>query len=383
MNKRNLWTRAMAFALAAVMILTSQTVSSMGETLSLKESQQQDVLSGEEDRGQDIVQNGSTYDEEGLAEENTASDSQGITESEPAAVSEPVSEQPVEDTADQPVDLKDETTSVRVTGDSGVLPADTVMTAEALAADRLPEGASDAIDTSLAGENLTVQESAFYDINMNGAQPSGTVRVWVPIPDEWNGVLDAWYIDAEGHVQNWDAQTYNAEETRADGKRYYVFDTGHFSIYGVTVSQEKVLTVSISSNRESAFPGDQVTLSSTVSEEGAVLQWQYKTKDGEWQNIPGENSTSYSFAYSEENEEYEYRLQAALGDQTVYSDSLTITRRLTLRETAELYYGKNGTQDTANVSVRLEETDTSFKAGDTVTMMISYSLQAAALYNYG
>lgn len=383
MNKRNLWTRAMAFALAAVMILTSQTVSSMGETLSLKESQQQDVLSGEEDRGQDIVQNGSTYDEEGLAEENTASDSQGITESEPAAVSEPVSEQSVEDTADQPVDLKDETTSVRVTGDSGVLPADTVMTAEALAADRLPEGASDAIDTSLAGENLTVQESAFYDISMNGAQPSGTVRVWLPIPDEWNGVLDAWYIDAEGHVQNLDAQKYNAEETSADGKRYYVFDTDHFSIYGVTVSQEKVLTVSISSNRESAFPGDQVTLSSTVSEEGAVLQWQYKTKDGDWQNIPGENSTSYSFAYSEENEEYEYRLQAALGDQTVYSDSLTITRRLTLRETAELYYGKNGTQDTANVSVRLEETDTSFKAGDTVTMMISYSLQAAALYNYG
>src|SRR5699024_4411250 len=105
MNKRNLWTRAMAFALAAVMILTSQTVSSMGETLSLKERQQQDVLSGEEDRGQDIVQNGSTYDEEGLAEENTASDSQGNTESEPAAVSEPVSEQPVEYTADQPVDL--------------------------------------------------------------------------------------------------------------------------------------------------------------------------------------------------------------------------------------------------------------------------------------
>lgn len=383
MNKRNLWTRAMAFVLAAVMILTSQTVSSMGETLSLKESQQQDVLSGEEDRGQDIVQNGSTYDEEGLAEENTASDSQGITESEPAAVSEPVSVQPVEDTADQPVDLKDETTSVRVTGDSGVLPADTVMTAEALAADRLPAGAQDAVDSALAEKNLTAQDRAFYDISMNDAQPSGTVRVWLPIPDEWNGVLDAWYIDAEGHVQNLDAQTYNAEETSADGKRYYVFDTNHFSIYGVTVSQEKVLTVSISSNRESAFPGDQVTLSSTVSEEGAVLQWQYKTKDGEWQNIPGENSTSYSFAYSEENEEYEYRLQAALGDQTVYSDSLTITRRLTLRETAELYYGKNGTQDTANVSVRLEETDTSFKAGDTVTMMISYSLQAAALYNYG
>ena len=72
-----------------------------------------------------------------------------------------------------------------------------------------------------------------------------------------------------------------------------------------------------------------------------------------------------------------------LDDQTVYSDSLTVTRRLTLRETAELYYGENGTQDTADVSVRLEETGTSFKAGDTVTMMISYQLQAAALYNYG
>ena len=32
----------------------------------------------------------------------------------------------------QPVDLKDETTSIRVTGGSGILPADTVMTAEPL-----------------------------------------------------------------------------------------------------------------------------------------------------------------------------------------------------------------------------------------------------------
>ena len=50
MDKRNLWTRALAFTLAVVMILSSQAVSSMGGTLSLKESQQQDNLSGDEDQ---------------------------------------------------------------------------------------------------------------------------------------------------------------------------------------------------------------------------------------------------------------------------------------------------------------------------------------------
>lgn len=65
MNKRNVWTRAMAFMLAMVMILTSQTVSSMGGTLGLDESQQQDVLSdlavGLKGTGEQIVTNQQTY----------------------------------------------------------------------------------------------------------------------------------------------------------------------------------------------------------------------------------------------------------------------------------------------------------------------------------
>lgn len=238
MDKRNLWTRTVAFALAVVMILSSQSVSSMGGTFRLTEDQQEDT--------------------------------------------------------DKPAVLKDGTAGDRVTDDSGGLPADTAMTAETLTGDRLPEGGADTL-------------------------PAG----------------------------------------------------------------EEALTVSISSNRESAFIGDRVTLKGAVSEDGAVLQWQYKTKDGNWQDIDGAGSANYSFIYSEENGGYEYRLRAILGDQTVYSDSLMVARRLTLRETAEMYYGENGTQDTANVSVRFEEEDTSFMAGDTVTMLIYYQLQAAALYNYG
>lgn len=330
MNKRNLWIRIMAFALALVMILTSHTVSSMGGTLSLKESPQ-----------------------------------------------------PEENEAVQPIDLRDERTYIRVTGDSGALPPDTVMTTEPLAEDRMPESSVDAVNRVLAKEDLTVQDRAFYDISMNGKQPSGSVRVWLPISDEWDGVLDAWYTDDEGNIQNIDEQKYNAEEKSEDGQRYYVFDADCFGIYGMTVSAREALNVSISSNRGSAFIGDQVTLSGALSEEGAALQWQYKTKNGEWQDIENANSVSHSFEYSEENEEYEYRLQAILGEQTAYSDSLKIIRRLTLKETVELYYGENGSQDTASVSVRLEESGTSFKAGDTVTMVISYKLQAAALYNYG
>ena len=132
MNKRNVWTRAMAFMLAMVMILTSQTVSSMGGTLGLDESQQQDVLSGEEGREQGEVQDGSAYDEAGTPEENSASGSQESTEGEQGTADQPTAGEPDGQETAQPVDLKDETTSIRVTGGSGILPADTVMTAEPL-----------------------------------------------------------------------------------------------------------------------------------------------------------------------------------------------------------------------------------------------------------
>lgn len=429
MNKRNFWTRAMAFLLAALMILTSQTVSQLGESLSLvanaQENQDQEVLSVDESQGEDEVQNESAYSKDEIqspsgSEENSQADQTGSTDSsedvkaeengseeigtsgstqkqEKEQVETPESqggegESGQSESTDEsdteeppaPVDLKDETTTVRITGDGGVLPEGTAITVEELTDEKLPAGAADAVDKILAEDKLEVKEKAFYDITLvDNQQPTSKVRVWIPVPDKWKGTLNAWYIDENGNAEKLNKDTYQVEERKEDGQRYYVFDAEHFSIYGVTAAGERELTVSISSNRESAFPGDQVTLSSTVSEEDAALQWQYKPNGGEWQDIPEGNSASYSFAYSTDNEEYEYRLQATLGGQTVYSNSLTIARRLTLRETVEQYYGENGTQDTASVSVRLEETDTSFKAGDTVTMMISYSLQAAALYNYG
>ena len=163
-----------------------------------------------------------------------------------------------------------------------------------------PEAARGLIEEALAAEGMALERIAFYDIDLGGASPSGSVEVLIPVPEDWNGELDAWYADEEGGVTALDAS--RVEE---DGKQYAAFATDHFSLYAVSCSVP--------------YAGLMNLLEA----------------DGK-----------------------------------------------TFAEAAEEYYGENGTMETAIVTVA-NQSDTSVKAGETITFQVDYTFKSAAYYNYG
>lgn len=461
--KKNFGTRMIAILLAGMMIVTSQTFLSLGDTLSLvvnaEETQQEegeqeaqqdsDVSvtyqemensepSGETGGGESVSgdTDAETYHEEedstpqgqnsqadpnaseaadyNSAEESDsaektdeASDGQGTAQDSPdnngntltgqepadaAPAETPSGEKDTEETA-APLAHTDSGTGVRLTAESGVIPAGTSVTVTEKTVSELPDSAKGSLEKMLADEGLTAVQEHFYDITLGeGVQPeNGKVQVWLPVSesfDETEGTLDAWYVDENGNVTNLkevDEASDNANarmETDESGKRFYVFETEHFSLYGVTESREK-LTVTASSDRDSASYGDQIVLTGKVSDESAALQWQYKNGDGSWTDIDGATEDTYTFAYGKDNEGCQYRLKATRDGEEAYSNVVTVTRKMTLEEAVDTYYGENGTENTASVSARLEETETSFLAGETFALKIDYTLKSAALFNYG
>lgn len=467
--KKNFGTRMVAILLAVMMIITSQTFMSLGETLGLvvqAEESRQDESGNSQDaetyqEGEDIEPSGEnpetvsvpdeTYQEngdtspEGQNTEDTAgtsgeSGSSGGEDAETSGESPKSSEEessgnnslsgtentetlsgegeetpgqpeeqqerqetaPAETPAEEaetpapaPLDHTDGGTGVRLTADEGVVPADASVSVAARPASELPGGAEKAVDNALKDEGLSAVEKSFYDISLgDGVQPVGNVQVWIPVSDSFDvesQTLDAWYIDDAGNAENLkeaDSTSVNANarlETDESGQRFYVFETDHFSLYGVTRSEAE-LTVSISPDHDTASYGDQIVIRGNVSGTDASLQWQYReNEEAEWKDINGETGNNYTFSYSEENAGYQYRLKAvsSSGTQEVYSNEVSILKRLTLEEAVEEYYGENGTQDTVSVSARLDEATSSFKAGESFTLNIEYLLKAAALFNYG
>ena len=81
-------------------------------------------------------------------------------------------------------------------------------------------------------ETLSLTDITFYDIDLDGEQPSGKIEVKLPVPKNWTGELDAWYINDQGTV------TYMDRE-KEDTEGYYTFKTDHFSLYALSVSEPK------------------------------------------------------------------------------------------------------------------------------------------------
>lgn len=137
------------------------------------------------------------------------------------------------------VNLKDDKTSVRVVDENNALAAQTAMKVRALTDNELPSGTKESVSDALAKEKLEVKEEVFYDIDLNGAAINGKVCVWLPVPDTFTGELDAWYVDDNGNAANLTYDKSRAEVKMEGADKYYVFETDHFSIYGLTSSEAK------------------------------------------------------------------------------------------------------------------------------------------------
>ena len=245
------WTRMIAVLLAAVMILTSQSVSMAAEVLSETQeelSKEQTQPGAEETSGQTDETSEQTKEtpDKAEAESEQTKETPDKAEAESEQTKE-TSEQPKETSGQtentsgqttaepaQPreVTLTDEETGVRVTGMDNVLPEGAALKADEKKEKEdtdYPAQAKEDIAAKLEQENLSLTDIAFYDISLGGGQPSGKIEVRIPVPGDWDGELDAWYIDEQGNVTNMDGEK-NASEN------YFAFQTDHFSLYALSVS---------------------------------------------------------------------------------------------------------------------------------------------------
>ena len=177
-------------------------------------------------------------------------------------------------------------------------------------------------------ENLSLTDITFYDIDLDGNQPSGKIEVKLPVPKNWTGELDAWYINDQGTV------TYMDRE-KEDTEGYYTFKTDHFSLYALSVSEPKEEE---DNNIEETQPADEKKDEEQTAEPAPQNA---EPKDGD------EDTNGQTFA-----------------------------------EAAEAHYGKGGTTATASATIT-NQGSSEVKTGETVSFLIDYKLAAAATYNYG
>lgn len=428
MKRRSVWTRMTAALLAALMLISSDSVVSLGQTVATDET----LPESTEESASDLE----TYKEREINEPDRETDTEAqsdvadtVTGQEPQDTTEDTSaveqaslentrkdqEKPETAAPDKEVKtaeseklrLADQKTNVRVVDENGALLADTKMEVKELKENEFADASEKAVADALETENLQIDKMAFYDIDLGGADVNGRVEVWIPLPDTYDGEIDAWYVDDEepGKVENLDG------EKKADGgDTFYVFQTDHFSVYGVTSSVERQdeekdemsandldldeeLTVSIAASSPTAAYGTEIVLTGTVSDASASLQWQRMGSDGKWENIAGANTAEYRFTFNEENASYQYRLEAVRGtEEPVYSDALSVTRQFSsLQELIEAYYGSedgsapaSDPQEAASVNVtRSDGSDTEVLAGDTISLRVEYYFSPAPTYNYG
>ena len=351
MKKGRTWSRIVAIVLASVMLLTDQSVTLAADVIADTQTQDSagtgsgaantdpaasgeqsspDVTYSEEENGA-TQQTGQTPDQaQSQPQQSAPAQTQSQTQSQPQqsapaqTQSQPQQSAPAQTqpAGPQELTLTDEETGVRVIGMDNVLPEGAALSVDEKKEEEdtdYPAQAKEDIATKLEQEeNLSLTDIAFYDINLGGGQPSDKIEVRFSVPDDWTGELDAWYIDDQGKVTNMDGEKNETE-------KYFAFQTDHFSLYALSVSE----------------PKEEEKADEKKDEEQTAKQ-----------NLDAGN------------------------DAAVYE---------TVKDMADAYYGEDATDPHSVGQIfanRYDSLGNEIKAGDVLTFRISYHLFAAPTFNY-
>lgn len=354
MKKGRTWSRIVAIVLASVMLLTDQSVTLAADVIADTQTQDSagtgsgatntdpaasgeqsspDVTYSEEENGATQQTGQTPAQTQSQPQQSAPAQTQSQTQSQPQQSapaqiqsqpqqSAPAQTQPA---GPQELTLTDEETGVRVIGMDNVLPEGAALSVDEKKEEEdtdYPAQAREDIAAKLEQEeNLSLTDIAFYDINLGGGQPSGKIEVRFSVPDDWTGELDAWYIDDQGNVTNMDGEKNETE-------KYFAFQTDHFSLYALSVSGPK--------EEEKADEKKDEEKTAEPAPQNA------EPKDGD------EDTSGQTFA-----------------------------------EAAESHYGDQGTTPTASATIQYEGTETTVKAGQTISFLIDYQFDSAIYYNYG
>lgn len=343
MKKKGLLSRLLTLLVALSMILTSQTVMTFAQTvvyaqdaevqedgqkLQEKEAASEDA-EGRENKASDETDNELNTSETEKIQNETE---QGTTEKPEEIPKDTEQTTPVleeDQTAQEILVLTDEQTGVRIESKNEAFSEGTVMNVRQLEEEEISDTAIQQMKSVLAAENFQLEEQSFYDISLENVEMTGKVQVYIPVPENFSGELDAWYIDDNGQAENLTREEANTSVKEENGNKYYVFDTDHFSIYGIT--------------------------SSKAAEE---------EKEAEKK--------------AEDTVQTEKHANQKNTDQTGEN------KNQTFEEYAAEHYGENGTMATAEATIAyLNGGKGTIYAGDTVSFIVEYKFTGAAYYNYG
>ena len=349
MRRGKPWTRFLAVLLAAAMLMTSQSIVSAADTVQdmIQSGKTAEDVSSQEEKEEPIAtESNGTKEETGSEvkeetdkknedtkdeDKNTTSQKKETSDKKTDTDQKKTDQKETEDSGKQKAPAKkneeqslaDKKSGVKLIYSSSQLPEDVKLQVEEKKEtdSDYPKQAKEDIAAKLEKEeNLSLTDIAFYDINLGGGQPSGKIEVKLPVPKNWTGELDAWYINDQGTV------TYMDRE-KEDTEGYYTFKTDHFSLYALSVSEPK--------EEEKADEKKDEEQTAEPAPQNA------EPKDGD------EDTNGQTFA-----------------------------------EAAEAHYGKGGTTATASATIT-NQGSSEVKTGETVSFLIDYKLAAAATYNYG
>ena len=349
MRRGKPWTRFLAVLLAAAMLMTSQSIVSAADTVQdmIQSGKTAEDVSSQEEKEEPIAtESDGTKEETGSEvkeetdkknedkkdeDKNTTSQKKETSDKKTDTDQKKADQKETEDSGKQNAPAKkneeqslaDKKSGVKLIYSSSQLPEDVKLQVEEKKEtdSDYPKQAKEDIAAKLEKEeNLSLTDITFYDIDLDGEQPSGKIEVKLPVPKTWTGELDAWYINDQGTV------TYMDRE-KEDTEGYYTFKTDHFSLYALSVSgpKEEEKAEEKKDEEQTAEPAPQNA----------------EPKDGD------EDTNGQTFA-----------------------------------EAAEAHYGKGGTTATASATIT-NQGSSEVKTGETVSFLIDYKLAAAATYNYG
>ena len=261
MRRGKPWTRFLAVLLAAAMLMTSQSIVSAADTVQdmIQSGKTAEDVSSQEEKEEPIAtESDGTKEETGSEvkeetdkknedkkdeDKNTTSQKKETSDKKTDTDQKKADQKETEDSGKQNAPAKkneeqslaDKKSGVKLIYSSSQLPEDVKLQVEEKKEtdSDYPKQAKEDIAAKLEKEeNLSLTDITFYDIDLDGEQPSGKIEVKLPVPKTWTGELDAWYINDQGTV------TYMDRE-KEDTEGYYTFKTDHFSLYALSVSGPK------------------------------------------------------------------------------------------------------------------------------------------------
>lgn len=348
MRRGKPWTRFLAVLLAAAMLMTSQSIVSAADTVqdmiqsgktaedvSSQEEKEEPIATEsngtKEETGSEVKEETDKKDEDKKDEDkNTTSQKKETSDKKTDTDQKKADQKETEDSGKQKAPAKkneeqslaDKKSGVKLIYSSSQLPEDVKLQVEEKKETDTdyPKQAKEDIAAKLEKEeNLSLTDITFYDIDLDGDQPSGKIEVKLPVPKNWTGELDAWYIDDQGKVTNMDGEKNETE-------KYFAFQTDHFSLYALSVS------------------GPKEEEKNTI-EETQPAQQQKAPRIGDDGNAAFTSVEQMAEAYYGEN---------ATNPQTAGS-----------------------------VTISSSHTGSTVMAGDELSFTLTYTMNPAPLYNYG